>query len=159
MKLDTVPFLLPRRGLNFSGLRIICFSQPGHACFPGDLSGKATVCELLQPQCHSPGRMWGLLLVTCLCCELSRAQALWSCPKHILQFYKQEWHPRNPVLGAVLYSISTGQPFNPHSVVSPPLFTRTFQFRLRFNLNISVTSLLCTCKWDNQYALSHSGVQ
>lgn len=117
------------------------------------------VYELLQPQCHSLGRMWGLLLMTCLCCDLTRVQDFWSCHKYILQFYNQEWHPRNLVLGAVLYVISTGHSFNPHSVAFPPLFTHTFQFRLHFNLTISVTNLLYMPMWDNQYALPHSDVQ
>lgn len=96
------PSCYQQHGLNFSVLRMIWFSLSRHVCFPPGLSRKAVVCELLQPQCRFPGRMWGLLLMTCLCCDLTRAQAFWSCHKHILQFYNQEWHPRNPVLGAVL---------------------------------------------------------
>lgn len=78
---------------------------------------------------------------------------------YILQFYNQEWHPRNPVLGAVIYITNTGHSFNPHSIAFPPLFTNTFQFRLHFNFNVSVTNLLYTYMWDNQYALPHSDVQ
>lgn len=82
---------------------------------------------------HSLGRTWGL------CCDLTRVQVLWSCYKHIPQFCNQEWHPGNPVLGAVLYLISTGHSFNPHPVVFFPIlymhwnsgFTSTLIFLLQ----------------------------
>lgn len=80
-----------------------------------------------------------------------RAQGFWSCHKYILQFYNQEWHPRNRVLGVVLFTISTGHPFNPHSVISPGVYTR---FHSDFTSTlISVTNLLHMFMWDNQYVL------
>lgn len=59
-----------------------------------------------------------------VCATLSgRAQGFWSCHKYILWFYNQEWHPRNTILEVVLFIISTFNPFNPHSVIYPGVYT------------------------------------